>query len=115
MLVIKQESFEKAKIIAEEVCKAGGISVLELRGRKKTTLLNTLRGLCQYLSWEFCIHPTCMAEAINRSRANIINQSKRYWGYIQTGDKLSMKIYLTAKTEIEKRFNKRDEGNNRKC
>lgn len=102
MLVIKEEDFEKARMIANEVCKAGEISISELQNRKKSTLLNTLRGLCQYLSWEYGIHPICMAKIINRSRANIINQCKRYRGYIQTGDKLSTKIYLAAKAEIDK-------------
>ena len=56
-------------------------------------LLNTVRGVCCLIAWEHGIHPRRLSALIRRSRANVINQTKRYRNWFKNGDKQTVEMY----------------------
>lgn len=92
-----KREWEMARALLSAVCEAGNSSPQEIIGRKKCRSLFTLRGILCLMSKELDIHPSCMAAAMRRSRSNIINQAKRYAGYVRFGDKDSLLIYEKSK------------------
>lgn len=66
--------------------------------------MNIIRGVAFYLSWEYGVHARMMALHTHRSRANVINQSKKYRYYIKSGDPISVQLYQQTKKNIEIRL-----------
>lgn len=96
------EQSERVDIIISAICAVGKVSYCNLLSHTKSLYMNILRGVAFYLSWEYNVHPRMMSILMRRSRANVINQSKRYRGYIQCGDPLTIDIYDHAKKMVEK-------------
>lgn len=95
------EEFRRADIIIDAVCKVGGISYFQFLNAPKDTFLSTLRGVCCVVAWEYNIHARRLAKLIHRTRGNVLNQTKKYRGFLQAGDKLTNNIYNKVKEEIK--------------
>lgn len=100
----EDEQYRRASIIIDAVCKAGKVSYCDFLYSKKSLRMNIVRGVASYLSWEYGVHARRMARLSNRSRCNILNQSKRYRYYIRSKDQLSLKIYCYAKEYIQSKI-----------
>lgn len=98
----RYEQFRRADIIVDAICKVGQVSFCDLLFKKKSLQMNILRGVAFLLSWEYGVHARIMAQLTRRSRANIINQSKRYRFYLKTGDVYTVQLYNKVKAEINK-------------
>lgn len=101
-----EEQLRRADIIVDEICKVGNVSYCDFLFKKKSLKMNIVRGVAFYLSWEYGVHARMMALHAHRSRANIINQSKRYRYYINSGDPISLQFYQQTKKNIESRIKK---------
>lgn len=95
------EEFRRADIIIDAVCKVGGITYFQLLNAPKETTISTLRGVCCVVAWEYNIHARRLARLIHRTRGNVLNQTKKYRGFLQAKDKLTVDIYNKVKQEIK--------------
>jgi hypothetical protein len=87
-----------ASKIVEAVCAASNIPWYVLCcPQKKSVPSNIALGVCCVLSWDVSIHPCIMAQAIHRTRQNIINQTRKYRGYLSSGDVLVSSLYKEAR------------------
>ena len=87
------QQYEILDKIMKAVCKGGDVTFMQLCSTNKSVKLNTLRGLYCLISRDYCIHPDRAARLLCRTRANIINQSRKYLQYIQAKDKYTITIY----------------------
>lgn len=87
------QQYEILDQIMKAVCKGGDVTFMQLCSTSKSVKLNTLRGLYCLISRDYCIHPDRAARLLCRTRANIINQSRKYLQYIQAKDKYTITIY----------------------
>ena len=100
----QDEQYRRAEIIIDAVCAVGKCTYVDFMYKKKSLHMNILRGVACYLSWEYGVHARRMAIMTNRTRGNIINQSKRYRGYITNDDLASIEIYNKAKELLEQKI-----------
>lgn len=96
----QDEQYRRAEIIIDAVCTVGKCTYVDFMYKKKSLHMNILRGVACYLSWEYGVHARRMAIMTNRTRGNIINQSKRYRDYITNNDPVTIEIYNKAKEFI---------------
>lgn len=101
MSLSNMEQLRRADIIINAICQVGEIEYYDLLKYKRSVLFDSLRGVCCLLSWEYKIHPNKMKNLMMRSRSNVINQSKRYYNYLRTGDDITQRLYNRAKNIIE--------------
>lgn len=87
------EEFRKADLIIDAVCYVGGITYFQLLNDPKSTMLSTLRGVCCVVAWDYGIHARRLAKLIHRTRGNVLNQTKKYRGFLQAKDPLTTEIY----------------------
>ena len=87
------QQYEILDKIMKAVCKGGDVTFMQLCSTNKSVKLNTLRGLYCLISRDYCIHPDRAARLLCRTRANVINQARKYLQYIQTKDKYTITIY----------------------
>lgn len=93
MIYSQYEQYELSDRIMRAVCEVGGITFLQLCSTAKTVKLNTLRGLYCLINRDYCIHPDRSARLICRTRANVINQARKYLEYLQAKDKYVLTLY----------------------
>lgn len=84
---------EKAEMLIKMVSEASGISTDDFRNLPKGLSINVARGVACVLSRELHIIPRIFGEAFGRSRANVVNISKCYRGYLSTNDKATVELY----------------------
>lgn len=94
MIYSVYKQYELSDAIMRIICDVGNVTFYQLVSRKKTEHLNTLRGLFCLICRDNCVHPKLAAKLISRSRQNIINQTRKYKGYLQTGDPNTSKLYI---------------------
>ena len=88
---------EKADRLIRVVSEASGISIDDFRTLPKGLAVNVARGVACVLSRELHIIPRIFGEAFGRSRANVVNVSKHYRGYLATHDKATVELYNKVK------------------
>ena len=93
MIYNQIKQYELADGIMRAVCDVGGITFIQLCSAVKTVKLNTLRGLYCLISRDYCIHPDRSARLLCRTRANVINQARKYMQYVQSKDRYTLSIY----------------------
>lgn len=93
MIYNQYQQYEISDRIMQAVCEVGKVTFMELCSAVKTVKLNTLRGLYCLISRDYCIHPDRSARLICRTRANVINQAKKYLEYLQAKDKYVLSLY----------------------
>ncbi len=98
------EEFRRADIIIDAVCEVGGISYFQLLNAPKETTISTLRGICCVVAWEYNVHARKLAKLIHRTRGNVLNQTKKYRGFLQAKDPLATQIYNKVKEIIKKKI-----------
>lgn len=84
------------------ICSVGSVSLKQLRERKKTVYLNSLRGLFCLFAVNSGIHPTMAGSRLARTRGNVINQAKRYSGYLDSKDKFILRLYEAINNKLNK-------------
>ncbi len=104
-LLIRIEMNRILPIIEQAICKVGKITPAELRTRKTTNYVNVFRGLFCLLATDAGVHPVTTAGYLNRSRANVINQTKNYKGYLNVKDRYITMLHTMINTEIKKMQN----------
>lgn len=92
------------RIIEESICGISNVSMELLCSKKKSVLLNSLRGIYYLLAIDNGIHPTVVGERLCRSRCNVINQAKRYKGYLDIKDKFITELYTLILRKIETQY-----------
>ncbi|SEA81279.1 hypothetical protein SAMN04487851_114125 [Prevotella sp. tc2-28] len=95
------EQFRRADIIINAVCKAGKITYFHLLSAPKSTLMNTLRGVCCVIAWENGVHARRLAKMIHRTRGNVLNQQRKYLGFLRSRDSMTVDIYNKVKEDIK--------------
>lgn len=100
MILSVLEQYELSDAIMRTICEIGKVSFFQLTSPKKTEHLNTLRGLYCLICRDYCIHPKLAAKLLCRSRQNIINQTRKYRGYLQTKDPRTITIYTQIMNKL---------------
>lgn len=103
MVYSQTEQYLWADRILKAVCEVGEITFLQLVSEAKTVKTNELRGLYCVLTRDYNIHPERAARLISRTRQNVINQTRRYWQYLQAKDKVLINLYHRIK-ELLKQY-----------
>lgn len=93
MTYSQTEQYMWADRIMNAVCTIGGITFMQLVSETKTVKTNELRGLYCLITRDYNIHPERAARLISRTRQNVINQTRRYWQYLQAKDKAIVNLY----------------------
>lgn len=93
MTYSQTEQYMWADRIMNAVCTIGGITFMQLVSETKTVKTNELRGLYCLITRNYNIHPERAARLISRTRQNVINQTRRYWQYLQAKDKTIVSLY----------------------
>ncbi len=93
MTYSQTEQYMWADRIMNAVCTIGGITFMQLVSETKTVKTNELRGLYCLITRDYNIHPERAARLISRTRQNVINQTRRYWQYLQAKDKTIVSLY----------------------
>lgn len=93
MTYSQTEQYMWADRIMNAVCTIGGITFMQLVSETKTVKTNELRGLYCLITRDYNIHPERAARLISRTRQNVINQTRRYWHYLQAKDKAIVSLY----------------------
>lgn len=101
------EQYLWADRIMNAVCEVGGITFMQLISENKTTKTNELRGLYCLITRDYNVHPERAALLISRTRQNVINQTKRYWQYIQSKDKVIINLYNKIKEHLKRYDNEK--------
>lgn len=99
------EQFRRADIIINAVCKVGNISYFHLLSAPKSTFMNTLRGVCCIVAWEYGVHARRLAKLIHRTRGNVLNQQRKYMGFLRSKDQMTVDIYNKVRKEIKLQIN----------
>ena len=95
------EQFRRADIIINAVCKVGKITYFHLLSAPKNTFINTLRGVCCIVAWEYGVHARRMAKMIHRTRANVLNQQRKYHGFLRSKDPMTVDLYNKVCEEVK--------------
>ena len=95
------KEYERANQIIDAVCKVGNVSYFSFLSAPKSNHINTLRGICCVVSWEENIPARRLAKLIHRTRGNVLNQTKKYRGFLQAKDKTSCEVYNKVKEELK--------------
>ena len=103
------EEFRMADIIIEAICKVGNISYYNFITAPKNVTLNTLRGICCVMAWEYKVHARRMARLMRRTRGNILNQQRTYRNLLVSKDKMTVELYNKVRAEIEEMLHKEKE------
>lgn len=93
MTFSQTEQYMWADRIMNAVCTIGGITFIQLVSEVKTAKTNELRGIYCLITRDYNIHPERAARLISRTRQNVINQTRRYWQYLQAKDKAIVSLY----------------------
>ena len=101
MTFTQTEQYFWAERIMQAVCDVGQVTFLELVSEKKNVRANTLRGLYCLFTRDYCIHPDRAARLIARTRANVINQARKYAQYLQVKDKMIVELYNKIKNILK--------------
>lgn len=99
------EQFRRADLILNAVCKVGKISYFQLLSAPKSNIINTLRGVCCIVAWEMGVHARRMAKLMHRTRGNILNQQRKYHGFLRSKDPMTMNIYNKVRDELKLEIN----------
>lgn len=95
------EEFRMADMIIDAICKVGGITYFDFILAPKSTTLNTLRGVCCLLAWDYGVHARRMAKLMKRTRGNVLNQQRMYRNLLQAKDKITVDIYNKVRDELK--------------
>ena len=104
------EQFRRADIIVNAVCKVGKITYFHLLSAPKSTLINTLRGVCCIVAWENGVHARRLAKLIHRTRGNVLNQQRKYLGFLRSKDPMTVDIYNKVREEVKLQINGEIQG-----
>lgn len=95
------EEFKMADTIIDAICKVGNITYFDFIFAPKSTILNTLRGVCCLMAWDYGVHARRMAKLMRRTRGHVLNQQRTYLHLLQAKDKLTCSIYDKAREELK--------------
>lgn len=98
------EQFRRADIIINAICKVGKITYFHLLSAPKSTIMNTLRGVCCVIAWENGVHARRLAKMIHRTRGNVLNQQRKYLGFLRSKDPITTDIYNKVREEIKQQI-----------
>lgn len=101
MTFTQTEQYMWADRIMNAVCTIGGITFIQLVSEVKTAKTNELRGIYCLITRDYNIHPERAARLISRTRQNVINQTRRYWQYLQAKDKVIVNLYNRTKEYLK--------------
>lgn len=101
MTFSQTEQYMWADRIMNAVCTIGGITFIQLVSEVKTAKTNELRGIYCLITRDYNIHPERAARLISRTRQNVINQTRRYWQYMQAKDKVIVNLYNRTKEYLK--------------
>lgn len=101
MTFSQTEQYMWADRIMNAVCTIGGITFIQLVSEVKTAKTNELRGIYCLITRDYNIHPERAARLISRTRQNVINQTRRYWQYLQARDKVIVNLYNRTKEYLK--------------
>lgn len=101
MTYSQTEQYMWADRIMNAVCTIGCITFMQLVSETKTVKTNELRGLYCLITRDYNIHPERAARLISRTRQNVINQTRRYWQYMQAKDKTIVSLYNKIKDYLK--------------
>ena len=101
MTFSQTEQYLWADRIMNAVCTIGGITFIQLVSEVKTAKTNELRGIYCLITRDYNIHPERAARLISRTRQNVINQTRRYWQYLQAKDKVIVNLYNRTKEYLK--------------
>lgn len=101
MFFSQTEQYMWADRIMNAVCTIGGITFIQLVSEVKTAKTNELRGIYCLITRDYNIHPERAARLISRTRQNVINQTRRYWQYLQAKDKAIVNLYNRTKEYLK--------------
>lgn len=101
MTFSQTEQYMWADRIMNAVCTVGGITFIQLVSEVKTAKTNELRGIYCLITRDYNIHPERAARLISRTRQNVINQTRRYWQYLQAKDKVIVNLYNRIKEYLK--------------
>ncbi|WP_337671317.1 hypothetical protein [Prevotella sp.] len=101
MTFSQTEQYMWADRIMNAVCTIGGITFIQLVSEVKTAKTNELRGIYCLITRDYNIHPERAARLISRTRQNVINQTRRYWQYLQAKDKVIVNLYNRTKEYLK--------------
>ena len=101
MTFSQTEQYMWADRIMNAVCTIGGITFIQLVSEVKTAKTNELRGIYCLITRDYNIHPERAARLISRTRQNVINQTRRYWQYLQAKDKVIANLYNRTKEYLK--------------
>ena len=101
MTFSRTEQYMWADRIMNAVCTIGGITFIQLVSEVKTAKTNELRGIYCLITRDYNIHPERAARLISRTRQNVINQTRRYWQYLQAKDKVIVNLYNRTKEYLK--------------
>lgn len=107
MTYTQTEQYMWADRIMQAVCTVGGITFMQLVSEARTTKTNELRGLYCLITRDYNIHPERAARLISRTRQNVINQTRRYWQYLQAKDKTITALYNKIKDFLKRYDNEK--------
>lgn len=107
MMYSQTEQYLWADRILNAVCAVGGITFIQLVSEIKTAKTNELRGLYCLITRDYNIHPERAARLISRSRQNVINQTRKYWQYMQAKDKTIVNLYNKIKDYLKQYDNEK--------
>lgn len=99
------EEFRMADMIIDAICEVGGISYFELILAPKNTMLSTLRGVCCLVAWDYGVHARRLAKLMQRTRGNVLNQTRTYRHLLQAKDKMTVEVYDKVKENLKLRIN----------
>ncbi len=105
MTFSQTEQYMWADRIMNAVCTIGGITFMQLVSETKTVKTNELRGLYCLITRDYNIHPERAARLISRTRQNVINQTRRYWQYLQAKDKTIVSLYNKINDYLKQYYN----------
>lgn len=101
MTFSQTEQYMWADRIMNAVCTIGGITFIQLVSEVKAAKTNELRGIYCLITRDYNIHPERAARLISRTRQNVINQTRRYWQYLQAKDKVIVNLYNRTKEYLK--------------
>lgn len=107
MTFSQTEQYMWADRIMNAVCTIGGITFIQLVSEVKTAKTNELRGIYCLITRDYNIHPERAARLISRTRQNVINQTRRYWQYLQAKDKVIVNLYNKIKEYLKQYDNEK--------
>lgn len=79
--------------VMQAVCTACEVTREQMLYAPKSSRINLARGLYCAITKLAGIHPAQAADAIKRSRANVITVAKHYKGYLEVRDAVTTNLY----------------------